>query len=140
MLARTIPWITQMVLAPLTIYMIFFVFIKDHNKSYELISGLIAFSAVLSALSYSAAGACDEEKERFWYNNAGRRFFEATVMGGICLIINYLYISEVTQSMDKWSKIMDLFVGMLRGVAYGVGAVQLHFGVWIIQREFAKKP
>jgi hypothetical protein len=119
--------------------MVYFVLIKDHGKSYQVVSALIAFSAILSGLAYSAASATENSDGRRWYAYAGKCFFEATVLAGICLVINYLYISEVVGRFDDWKKVLEMFLEMLRGITYGVGSVQLHFGLFIIQREFANK-
>lgn len=137
---HSMPWITQIVLVPITIYLMFFVFIHDFDKAYRLISALIAFSAVLASLSYSAAGGAEDSGAKDGYRESGRRFFEATVLGGIALVINFLYTSEITGAPDELPKLAELLVATLRGLAYGVGGAQLHIGLWFLQREFAKSP
>jgi hypothetical protein len=133
-------WGTQIILIPITVYLVFFVFPHQHDQAYKLISALIAFSAVLSSLAYSAAGAAEKPESKDWYRYAGKCFFEATVLGGVTLVVNYLYTAELAGSPEDWPKAIDTSVNLLRSLAYGIGAGQLHIGLWLLQREFARSP
>lgn len=139
MIEKSLPYLTQIVGIPISIYFLFFVIIPDRPEGQTIIYGLITFSAILTALCFSAAGTYSaESKSKVAYREAGGRLFEATVLGSIALVVNYCLLVEGSGFPDKWPKILEIFVGGVLGLLYGVGVAHLHMGIWLAQRQLAK--
>ncbi|MFH7325875.1 hypothetical protein [Desulfurivibrio sp. C05AmB] len=108
----------------------------NKSEAIELLAGLIAFSAVLSALCYSAARSCPEKiNKSMHYRFSAECLLQATLAGAIGLALHYSLQTPPFSASGLTVHLVRVFYHFVIGCAFGVGLVSLHMAVWHLQKE-----
>jgi len=138
MIRKFIPIATQAALVPITIYFCFFVIVPNEEIAVKLLLAFITIVAVLAGLSFAASGT-DTDSQNYKFGEAAKYFFETTVLASVAVALVYAQIELSTKLSDMlWLFGVRVLVALVSGLVFGLAAVSLHLGLWIIQKRFGE--
>lgn len=128
---RYLPIIFQVLLAPITLYFVFVVFIFGNKSVSDLLIGLATFSAVFGGLSLSAYSARLDEESRRLFKKSSVEFLQATFLGALAVIFNFTRTWVADTELPHF---IDVFLAVGLGLCFGTGGVAAHMALWWFSR------
>lgn len=124
---RYLPVIFQALLAPITLYFVFVVFIFGGKSVSDLLIGLATFSAVFGGLSLSAYSARLDEESRRLFKKSSVEFLQATLLAALAVIFNFTRIWIADTDLPQF---VGLFLAVGLGLCFGAGGIAAHMALW----------
>lgn len=122
------PWAIQILLAPVTAFFAFYVFIFGESaETTRIFIGLTSFSAIFAGLSLSGYSAKLDDKASVHFKKASFEFLQATLMGATGVVFNFCsgWLSE-----NGWPYYMTSYLSIGSGLTYATGLLAAHLAIW----------